>query len=89
MASKPLTPAERGRLGGKATAAKYGSKHYQEIGRKGQQVTTEKYFDGNARLHHEWLAAAGAAAQDDLSGYQTAGFWYVSEATDHPAHKEQ
>ena len=38
-----MTKKEAGRLGGKATAEKYGSEHMAEIGRKGAEATWTKY----------------------------------------------
>ena len=38
-----MTKAEAGRLGGKATAKKYGNEHMAEIGKKGAEATWEKY----------------------------------------------
>lgn len=41
--SKPLSHAERGRLGGRATARKYGPDYMRRIGRKGGYATLEKH----------------------------------------------
>ena len=38
-----MTKTEAGRLGGKATARKYGKEHMAEIGRKGAETTWTRY----------------------------------------------
>jgi hypothetical protein len=40
--------------GGLATVAKYGRSHMSKIGRHGFDVTTERYFQGEAH-HKAWL----------------------------------
>ena len=41
--SAEMTKAEAGRLGGKATANKYGKAHMSEIGKRGAEVTWTRY----------------------------------------------
>ena len=38
-----MTKAQAGRLGGKATAEKYGKEHMAEIGKRGAEVTWTRY----------------------------------------------
>ena len=54
---KPLTPAERGRLGGRATVKKYGTEHMRTIGKAGFQALARKLgFMGGSRLGAiQWL----------------------------------
>jgi hypothetical protein len=40
-----LTPAERGKRGGIATASKYGREHMQKIGKKGYAATVDRIHD--------------------------------------------
>ena len=54
---KPLTKAEAGRLGGKATVRKYGHEHMRRIGKAGFQAFAKKLgFMGGSRLGAiQWL----------------------------------
>ena len=54
---KPLTKAEAGRLGGKATVRKYGPEHMRRIGKAGFQGLARKLgFMGGSRLGAiQWL----------------------------------
>ncbi len=48
-----------GSLGGRATVQRHGSEHMRQIGQRGFQSTTDKYFR-NERHHKQWLAEMGA-----------------------------
>ena len=39
-----MSKREAGRMGGRATAAKYGREHMQKIGREGARVLWSRYF---------------------------------------------
>ena len=54
---KPLTKAEAGRLGGKATVRKYGPEHMQRIGKAGFQAFARKlgYMGGSRLGAIQWL----------------------------------
>lgn len=43
----PLSPSERGRLGGQATALKHGSPHMSAIGYGGMLMVAARYFGGD------------------------------------------
>lgn len=77
--------------GGRATVARHGREHMQKIGRKGFEVTTERYFFGSVAAHLSWFRARGAfeywkqtglAMKRDGDGR---GIW---DAPGHPAHGE-
>lgn len=44
--------------GGRATAQKYGREYMQQIGRKGFETTTKRYFQGEHH-HIAWLTQTG------------------------------
>ena len=49
---------ERGRpgsAGGKATLERHGVDHFREIGRKGFQAFTDRYFAGDRQQAGDWL----------------------------------
>ena len=46
--NRPLTHAERGRLGGRKTAERWGSDHMAEVGSRGALSTAERHFQGDA-----------------------------------------
>jgi hypothetical protein len=50
-----MTPQERGRLGGRATAAKYGKAHFAAIGASGYQTTVARHFGGDGIKCQNWL----------------------------------
>ena len=54
---KPLTKAEAGRLGGKATVRKYGPEHMRRIGKAGFQAFARKlgYMGGSRLGAIQWL----------------------------------
>ena len=54
---KPLTKAEAGRLGGKATVRKYGPEHMRTIGKAGFQAFARKlgYMGGSRLGAIQWL----------------------------------
>ena len=56
---KPLTKAEAGRLGGKATVRKYGHEHMRRIGKAGFQGLARKlgYMGGSRLGAIQWLHA--------------------------------
>jgi hypothetical protein len=45
--------------GGRQTVARHGRAYMSQIGRRGWEVTTARYFAGSERLHAAWLAAVG------------------------------
>ena len=53
-----------GRRGGNATLAAHGRDHFRTIGRKGFQVTTDRYFEGDKRKHLNYLIQKGLACMD-------------------------
>ncbi|RJF74599.1 hypothetical protein D3875_03395 [Deinococcus cavernae] len=61
--TKPLTHAERGSLGGKATAQCHGSMHMEAIGRVGFWATVEKHFGGDVAAYMQMLRTHRAAGQ--------------------------
>lgn len=50
--------------GGRARAEALSPERRAEIARLGFEATTEKYFDGDAERHAQWLVETGLAAQD-------------------------
>ena len=58
---KPLTKAEAGRLGGKATVRKYGPEHMRKIGKAGFQALRRKFgfMGGSGRGALRWLNRKG------------------------------
>lgn len=44
-----------GSPGGKATLAKYGVEHFRELGRKGFESFTARYFQGDRQQATDWL----------------------------------
>lgn len=50
---------ELGTKGGRANVAKHGRSHMSNIGRKGFESTTKRYFQGSEHLHKQWLADEG------------------------------
>ena len=48
-----LSPVERGRLGGLATARRHGSVHMEAIGRDGFWTTVKRHWNGNAAAYLE------------------------------------
>ena len=56
--TRKMTKAEAGRLGGKRTAARWGSEHMAEIGRVGNLATVERHFDGDQHAMMERVRAA-------------------------------
>ena len=56
---KPLTKAEAGRFGGKATVRKYGPEHMRRIGKAGFQGLARKlgYMGGSRLGAIQWLQA--------------------------------
>ncbi len=78
--------------GGRATVQRHGRQHMSEIGRRGFQSTTERYFR-NEFDHKQWLASAGAhmywrstslPMRYDRNGHPC----WPEEMPAHPAHKE-
>jgi general stress protein YciG len=53
-----MTPAERGRLGGQATAKKYGREYMREIGQRGFTATQARMM-GNPYLVNKLIAKLG------------------------------
>lgn len=45
----------RGQAGGLAVLAKYGPEHFREMGRKGFESFTSKYFAGDREAATSWL----------------------------------
>ncbi|GGO37139.1 hypothetical protein [Deinococcus humi] len=43
--------AERGRLGGQATAQRHGAVHMEAIGREDFRVTVERYYGGDSKTY--------------------------------------
>ena len=58
---KPLTKAEAGRKGGKATVRKYGAEHMRSIGKAGFQALRRKFgfMGGSGRGALRWLNRNG------------------------------
>lgn len=50
---------ELGSRGGRVTAERYGPEHMSEIGRRGHEQTTARYFAGNEALHNDFLRRMG------------------------------
>lgn len=44
-----------GSAGGRATLAKHGVEHFRELGRKGFQSFTDRYFQGDREQATDWL----------------------------------
>ena len=72
---------ERGRKGGQTTAARYGREHMQAIGRKGFQVTCERYWNGDRERFVRRLVELGLMAQDPAPWN---GAWQYPKRTDEP-----
>jgi hypothetical protein len=60
----PQTAAALGRRGGLATCKKHGVEYMRAIGRRGFQMTTDRYFEGDRRKHLNALIRRGLRAQD-------------------------
>ncbi len=45
----------RGSAGGRATLEKHGVEHFRELGRKGFQSFTDRYFSGDRQQAGDWL----------------------------------
>ena len=63
--------------GGKATVEKHGRKHMSEIGKRGFETTTKRYFGGDKEAHKQYLIeelghaywkATGLGMKRDASG---------------------
>lgn len=63
--TRKLSPAERGSLGGKATAQRHGSMHMEAIGRAGFWATVEKHFGGDVQAYMQMLRAHRAKGQEN------------------------
>lgn len=63
----PLTHAERGRLGGTATAQRHGSVHMEAIGRAGFWATVERHFGGDVQAYMQMLRTRRAAGQENAT----------------------
>src|SRR5438132_12331258 len=61
----PMSPKDRGRLGGKATLARYGRPHFQAIGRRGYQATLARHWQGDRRGFAQWLHGHALTAVAD------------------------
>lgn len=66
---RPLTHAERGRLGGLSTARKHGSTHMEAIGRAGFWATVERHYGGEMEAYMNTLRRhSGPGEFDPLLG---------------------
>ncbi len=61
-ANKSITVAEAGRKGGLSLLAKRGSKHFAEIGRKGQQGLRKRY----PGMASEWGKKGGRPRKNNI-----------------------
>ena len=55
----------RGSAGGRETFRRYGSQHMAEIGRKGFETFTARYFGGDREAAGTWLRTRAAERQAD------------------------
>lgn len=56
---------QRGSAGGRETLKRYGKEHFREIGRKGFQSFTDRYFAGDRQQAGEWLRTRAHERQLD------------------------
>ena len=54
--------------GGRQTVARHGRAHMSQIGRRGWNVVTARYFLGSDLLHRRWLATAAAFNYWQMTG---------------------
>ncbi|MDK2014693.1 MULTISPECIES: hypothetical protein [unclassified Deinococcus] len=59
------TAAERGRMGGTATATRHGAVHMEAIGRAGFWATVERHYGGDHQLYMQALRDRQAKGQPD------------------------
>jgi hypothetical protein len=55
----------RGSAGGRATLEKHGVEHFRELGRRGFQSFTDRYFSGDREAAMEWLRTRAYVKQAD------------------------